>query len=182
MKQLLRNHRGRLFDPLRIRPNDLTLGGIARALSRIPRFSGNCDRNYSVAEHSLFVASLVPESYRFEALMHDAHECITGDIPSPTILILGSEAEHKLGFIAGEVRSAFGLLRTLSHVVEEADYIAMCCEILWAFDDRSAFESSIDFEAAVKLGARFDPPSAGDPEAAEDAFFEALCRHSYRHA
>ena len=71
-----------------------TLGEIAHSLAHINRFTGHACRAYSVAEHSLLVADMVKAAgldTRAEvcALMHDAHESITGDVASPIKQVLG---------------------------------------------------------------------------------------------
>ena len=48
------------FWPLDPRPEDVRIEDIAHALSMQCRFAGHCDRFYSVAEHSIRVADLVP--------------------------------------------------------------------------------------------------------------------------
>jgi hypothetical protein len=58
-------------------------GRIARSLSRINRWNGNTTRPYSVAEHSVRVASLVAPRLRLAALLHDAAEAFIGDLPYP---------------------------------------------------------------------------------------------------
>lgn len=42
-----------------------------------------CKRAFSVAEHSMWVAKMVPQKYRLHALLHDAHEAYLSDIPKP---------------------------------------------------------------------------------------------------
>ena len=56
---------------------------IAICLGRICRFSGNCKVFYPVLLHSFVVADLVPPPAKVYALLHDASECVLGDIPSP---------------------------------------------------------------------------------------------------
>ena len=61
---------GQQFDLLRptaamIKPVD-----IAHALSRLCRFNGHTRAHYSVAQHSLIVASLVPAEQQLAALLH----------------------------------------------------------------------------------------------------------------
>lgn len=66
---------------------------IALGLSRQPRFGGQTRRTWTVAHHSLFVADLafeLPSKYHWQsaplelyALLHDAHEAVTGDVPTP---------------------------------------------------------------------------------------------------
>lgn len=58
------------------------------SLSMINRYTGHTSRPYSVAEHSLLVywlavAAGADTTLQLAALMHDAHECITGDCTSP---------------------------------------------------------------------------------------------------
>lgn len=71
-----------------------TLSEIAHSLAQINRFTGHARRPYSVAEHSLLVLGIASHlgaapDVQFAALMHDAHECITGDVASPI--------KHELG-------------------------------------------------------------------------------------
>lgn len=68
---------------LEIHPED-----IIRPLCVLPRFSGHASYHLTVAEHSLVVAKMVEldggsDLAVLHALMHDAHEAFTGDIPSP---------------------------------------------------------------------------------------------------
>ena len=78
-------HSGAMVSPWRGVP---TLEDIALSLSRLPRFAGHTRRPWSVLQHSFVVermAQLDGESsqVRLVALMHDWHESITGDVPSP---------------------------------------------------------------------------------------------------
>ncbi len=59
------------------------ISDIASGLSRMCRFSGQCDRFYSVAEHSVIASYIAPRKYAFAALMHDAAEALIGDVTSP---------------------------------------------------------------------------------------------------
>lgn len=63
---------------------------IAVGLSRMPRFAGQTRRWWSVLDHTLFGDELVKqESHhdlrraRLAWLLHDAHECVTADVPTP---------------------------------------------------------------------------------------------------
>jgi hypothetical protein len=59
------------------------LEDIITHLSGINRFGGAGRRFYSVLEHSLLVAALVPPALRPLALLHDAAEAYLGDIVTP---------------------------------------------------------------------------------------------------
>lgn len=52
-------------------------------LSRINRWCGGTRWPISVAQHSLFVADLMPPPLRFAGLLHDVPEMFTNDIPHP---------------------------------------------------------------------------------------------------
>ena len=99
-----------LAGPERDQPDNIpTLGEIAHSLAQINRFNGHCSRPYSVAEHSLFVADLAQamgasEEVQLGALLHDAHECVTGDMSTPIKDELGavwSKFENRQAYICG---------------------------------------------------------------------------------
>lgn len=56
---------------------------IAHALSQTNRFTGHTTVPYSVAEHSVRVASLLPDELQLAGLLHDASEAYLGDMASP---------------------------------------------------------------------------------------------------
>jgi len=67
------------------------LDDVAHGLATKCRWAGHTRTYYSVAEHSLRVATLVPEyskapldgGTRLQALLHDAAEAYLGDVPAP---------------------------------------------------------------------------------------------------
>lgn len=67
-------------------PDAVDFHDIAVGLANQCRFTGamrDCFSHYSVAQHSVLVATLVPHEYRLRALLHDAHEAYVGDTASP---------------------------------------------------------------------------------------------------
>lgn len=74
---------GNLFDLANPEGSDLTLYDIAFGLGRVCRFAGHTGRFYSVAEHCVHVARLVPTAQARAALLHDASEAIIGDVSRP---------------------------------------------------------------------------------------------------
>jgi len=77
------------FDP---RPSEVRLTDVAGSLAHTCRFGGHCQRFYSVAEHSLYVArELADRGERIQAygLLHDAGEAYVGDVPRPVKSQLG---------------------------------------------------------------------------------------------
>lgn len=69
---------GNLFCPVEPDPKLFDIEVIVKALIKICRFNGHCKQFYSVAQHSLLVAQLVPEKLQLPALLHDAHEALSG--------------------------------------------------------------------------------------------------------
>jgi Predicted hydrolases of HD superfamily len=68
------------FDPL---PELICIEDIAHALSQQPRYAGHLPQFYSVAQHSIYVARILPKPLRLCGLLHDAAEAYLCDIPSP---------------------------------------------------------------------------------------------------
>jgi len=56
---------------------------IAHGLSLTCRFGGQCKEFFSVAQHSIWVARLVPPRHRFRGLLHDSREAYLTDMPRP---------------------------------------------------------------------------------------------------
>jgi len=78
---------------------NLTITDIATSLSRTCRFRGMTIRPYSVAEHCIRMAvycwsnhGRMP-SITLHCLLHDAAECLIGDIPTPLKRLLGGTIE-----------------------------------------------------------------------------------------
>ncbi len=127
-------------NPLSMRsPNlaHITAYSTAWALSQLNRFVGHAVRPYSVAEHSLLVLEIAGRMFgldahgRFAALMHDAHEAVTGDMHTPGKREIGS-AWH--AFESGwqhHYRTVFGLhvaSRAFAAQIRQADLIALATE------------------------------------------------------
>lgn len=110
-------------------PEQVTLEDIACGLSKLCRFNGQIDTFYSVAEHCLNVAALVPPEYKLQALLHDASEAYICDIPTPLKWQLGEaycEVERRVQAAIGK---RFGVdLVSLPAVIKAADKIMLVTE------------------------------------------------------
>lgn len=73
---------GKFIDIFNLSIEDIDIIDIAYGLSNIPRFAGQVPF-YSVAKHSLFVASKCPIHLKLSGLLHDASEAYIGDMISP---------------------------------------------------------------------------------------------------
>ena len=117
---------------------------IAHSLAQINRFTGHACRPYSVAEHSVLVCDIVagmglgPDA-QLLALLHDAHECIVGDVSTPVKQALGKPWLALENAQAFALRMACGLSDAhAAHAaaVRQADLVALATERrdLLAFD------------------------------------------------
>lgn len=60
--------------------NAPSLYAVGWGLARTARFAGQTQRWYPVLPHIYVVATLVPEEFEVEALLHDAAEAVLGDV------------------------------------------------------------------------------------------------------
>lgn len=79
---------GRYIDLLAPKQDDFRLVDIAHSLSLVNRFAGHTVHPYSVAQHSVLCARLVPPEFELEALFHDAQEAYIGDVSTPLKALL----------------------------------------------------------------------------------------------
>jgi hypothetical protein len=106
-------------------PRSISIRDIAWALAHLNRYNGHAGA-YSVAQHSVLAVTVaeregLPRVTCRSALMHDAHEAYTGDVPSPIKRVLGPqwrgfERRHEIA-----VRSRFGLPIDLPPIVKSID-------------------------------------------------------------
>lgn len=79
----MQTYSGKRFYPFNPTPESIDIVDIAHALSMTCRYGGHCKQFYSVAQHSVLVASKAPAELALRALMHDAPEAYTGDLIRP---------------------------------------------------------------------------------------------------
>lgn len=115
------------FDLLNPTPDMIRPEDIAYALARICRFNGHTRCHYSVAEHSIRVAALVPAEHQLAALLHDAPEAYIGDVSSPLKALLPEyrDIEHR---IWSAICKRFDISTELPQCVKQADLIMLATE------------------------------------------------------
>lgn len=74
---------GRELDFNNPNPELFDINTIAAHLSKICRWGGACQTFYSVAQHSVLLSRLAAGNHGLDALLHDAHEMVTGDVTRP---------------------------------------------------------------------------------------------------
>jgi hypothetical protein len=112
---------------------------ISRQLSQLCRYAGATPGHYSVARHSLLVADFVADTgagpeVELLALLHDAHECWTGDILRPAsrrvkfaLQELQQEIDAKLWPLVGldPCPAAVAIVANADDVACEVEMLAM---------------------------------------------------------
>ena len=95
---------GKVFPLETFDPRAIDIGDIAHALGMLCRFNGQCQKFYSVAEHSVHVSHEIAPDLALLGLMHDAAEAYLGDVPTPLKKSLPAfcEAEDKLMLVIAD--------------------------------------------------------------------------------
>lgn len=95
----IETYTGTKFYFLEPKQEDINIQDIAHALSMSCRYSGHCNRFYSIAEHSWLMSRLAEGTgLELACLLHDAAEAYLTDIPSPIkqYLVGYKEMEDKI--------------------------------------------------------------------------------------
>jgi hypothetical protein len=109
--------------------SDFSIYDIAKGLSNTCRFGGQCQRFYSVAEHSVLMSRCVAHSLAFEALMHDAAEAFICDIPKPLKMMLPDYRRIEAR-VEQAVSVRFGYPSAMTSSVKEMDIRMLAAEQL----------------------------------------------------
>lgn len=133
-KTTIQTYTGLRFDLADPKPEMFNIVDIAHALSLICRFTGHSRHHYSVAQHSVMVASLIQErnpELALEALLHDGAEAYVGDVSSP-MKVLMKETSPVYKDITERVERAmaerFGLKYPWPIEVHEMDMLTLAIE------------------------------------------------------
>ena len=118
---------GRQFHPLAPTPDQIDIEDIAHGLAYQCRFNGQTRYFYSVAQHSLIVADLVPKRLRLAALLHDAAEAYMGDMVKPLkqLFPMFSDIEAK---VMGAIGLRYGIKHFSDKTIKRADLVALAME------------------------------------------------------
>jgi hypothetical protein len=113
-----------------------TLEDITHSIAQMPRFAGHTRAAWSVLDHSVY-CGWIAEPRRFPELqlamlLHDAHECITGDIPSdvkpPAIRKLQNDLDVRI--MDRYLPGGYAMYSRLMDQVHEIDKRALAAEAL----------------------------------------------------
>ena len=118
---------GNRFYPLERRIDRVDIEDIAHGLAFQCRFNGQTRDFYSVAQHSLMVARLVPVHQRRAALLHDACEAYLGDVVKPLKPLLGDYVALE-DAVTRQIAETFGVDFGDYRAIKRADLVALATE------------------------------------------------------
>ena len=122
---------GRYLDLRNPQPDQFTFADIAGGLSKICRFGGQCQRFYSVAEHSYHCAIQATKdglsiSDQKGVLLHDAAEAFIGDVVKPLKIMLPDYSQIEC-LMEDCIANKFDI-NTPAHVIREIDMAMLIAE------------------------------------------------------
>ena len=157
---------GRRVSLLNPSPSQIVIGDIAHGLAHQCRFNGQTNKFYSVAQHSVLVASILPRELRLAGLLHDASEAYLGDVVQPLKDLLPEYQSIETNFC--EVLGArFGVNLQHNDAIRHADLVVLATERRDLMPMDNADWSSI--AGITPLSRSIKPKS---PEAASAQFME----------
>jgi len=118
---------GRRVALLNPSPSQIVIGDIAHGLAHQCRFNGQTSKFYSVAQHSVLVASILPRELRLAGLLHDASETYLGDVVQPLKELLPDyqAIEAKFCEVLG---MRFGVNLQHNDAIRHADLVVLATE------------------------------------------------------
>jgi len=120
---------GGQYWPLDPRAEEVFIEDIAHSLAMQCRYGGHCERYYSVAEHSVHVARVVPPGLALLGLLHDASEAYLSDVIRPLKHHLTNYKDlEQLNWLV--IAERFGLPEVLPAAIHEADAALLHAECL----------------------------------------------------
>jgi hypothetical protein len=172
MRNKIQTYTGLLIDPLKLTIDQIDIKDIAHSLSNICRFGGNCNRFYSVAEHSVLISQILPKYLQLAGLLHDGAEAYLLDIPKPIKRQLSNYniAEKN---ISNLIDRKFGCM---SHIpeIKKADNYIMEYEVFALMKDPWIYADDLGFEDIDPiLNCNIDI-ECWSPEIAEQKFLEVF--------
>lgn len=132
------------IDLANLKPENLDPEFIGLTLGKINRFNGRTYVPWSVAQHSVLVAHLVPENRRAWALLHDAHEAFIGDLTNPAVDFICSCGTETA--VRNAIANAKGKLDRVIGAAYSVAPVALCPDV------RAADNVALVAEAAAFLG------------------------------
>jgi hypothetical protein len=163
---------GRNFYFLEPREEDFVIEDIAHALSLTCRFTGQCSRFYSVAEHSLHVSHLLEGTgLELDGLLHDAGEAYLPDVASPIKQYLPDYIKMEDN-ITATIFKKFGLEFPFHPAVKHCDRVMLSTEAFYLLPSQGNTWDMWGWPAKRPLVDVGIKPSCVEPNVAKYLFLE----------
>jgi len=128
---------GKKFFFLDPKEEDFDIEDIAHALSLNCRYTGHCDRFYSVAEHCWHMSRMAPDNLAFASLLHDGSEAYITDIASPIKQYL-PEYNKLEDLILSRLFKKYGLEYPMSPGVKHLDMVMLSTEAYYLLKSKGS--------------------------------------------
>lgn len=154
---------GRRFHLLDPQPSEIDIFDIAHALSQQCRYTGHTRFHYSIAQHSCYVAQLVPKEMALAALLHDASEAYLSDLSRPVkrYTPIGEVYREVENRIQGVINKVFSTGDTEHPLIKLADRQLMWAEILQLMPGQQDFSEKWGTPDPANVGIQeFTPKDA----------------------
>jgi len=127
-------------------PANVCIEDIAHGLALICRYTGQCDRFYSVAEHSILCACLakwegLPADAQMACLLHDAAEAYIGDINGQVKRVLRDRGVQELDLLEDAVYLVVLQRLGLGHLYKVQDDVKRIDRIVFQIEEREMMPS-----------------------------------------
>jgi len=175
---VIETYTGQWVDPYHLDSKLIKIEDIAHSLSLKCRFSGHCSDFYSVAEHSVAVAKLVPVHLRFSALLHDAHEAYTGDTATPNKFPALEALEKYIQYIIDTVFSTY-ISKEENLIIKQADNDMKATEAYYLMKSKGLSDYWAPIKGKVIRSSR---PVLLSSKEAEQLFLYHFKRYRRSHA
>lgn len=124
----LRTGSGKRIDLIDFDLNEYDINDIADSLSKQWRWAGHLKEFYSVAQHCVTVANLVPNpELKLQALLHDAAEAYILDVPRPIKRVVPEYVALENNLMQS-ISKQFGFIWPMNSIVVAADDIILLTE------------------------------------------------------
>lgn len=170
-KYQIQTFSGQMVDFLEPNPETILIEDIAHALSLECRFGSQAKFHYSVAQHSIFVCAYAPTYLKLEALLHDAEEAYTKDLPTPLASAISRGAVSQFKTIKHRIRRAIAIKFKLQDLsledyksIKEVDLRMCVTERDWLFknpqplfegEDIKPYDIIIHRESMIHMEEKF---------------------------
>lgn len=125
---IVRTYTGKNLDLAKPDPRQICIEDIAHHLAKLDRYNGAGHWAYSVGQHSLLVAEILPPEYRLPGLLHDATEAYLGDVVSPLKAMLPEYRKIEQN-VMNAICKSFEISFPRPGIVKRADQAVMAAEM-----------------------------------------------------